>query len=149
MRSALDCFQGQSLLPTCVLASAVRIHRLRRASASERDLLLAWGAPPFTLAVHGALYGKYFSLDPDSAPNLEFLFQRVREGWVVVTMMTEPQRSAHAGVLVEVRADESLELFDPAQPHTEQPVVVSQQTFLRHWTGELVFTTGGKNIEEK
>ena len=138
MASPLECFEPQSQPLTCVAACVAMVRRWRGEAVTEGDLLLAWGSPPFSLAVQGVLVGTHLWLDPDSTVALELLAQRVRQGWAIVTVIPAPRRCAHAIVIFGVGSDGTLGILDPASPFTAQPVTLSQEAFAAQWTGELL-----------
>jgi hypothetical protein len=103
----------------------------------EQSLIADWGTPPFALLIHGAPCGDGHSLDPDEHVNWEFLFQRLRESWIAVTLMPAPRHMKHAVVLIAGSTERGVEYLDPAEADGE-PRLMTTIEFVERWTGELL-----------
>ena len=121
------------------------VRRHAGAVVGEADLIGAWGPPPYALSIHGREVGDFFPLDPDDHVAREFLLQRVRARWAIITMMLAPRAMAHAVVLVGWQAAQSQFLMlDPAHPAVGQPRSVPGIELFERWTGEVVFVPSSR-----
>jgi len=130
-------FVRQSAPNTCIAACVCMLLRRRGKQVDEADLIREWGQPPYTCALEGSTAGRYYSLDPDAHLNHEFLRARLRDRWLLVTLMPQPGHIAHAVVLIGL-AGTWLAYLDPAEDPNLQPRAMTEDNFFLLWTGELV-----------
>jgi hypothetical protein len=132
------CFVPQEAPLTCVAACVAMVRRWRGEQATEKAILKEWGKPPFALELHAASDGEFANLDPDEAAAFEWLCTRVRQGWVVVTIMPAPRHPAHAVVLISTDDTGAFEYLDPAEALDGQPLRFSDVAFVKVWTGQVL-----------